>query len=156
MKPGFLSAVSSSLFRGMRLSHSYAVHSCFGCGRFSHHSSGSPNWSLPYLLLSIGAAIPIWLFIVLPPLNLHWTSGFGFVAGELLLFYFASFLAGILHLWPNRVPRECPSCRVRLVQNGAYFKNGGRFNGGDVCLVVIFIASNVAFWIFVLMPLRGG
>jgi hypothetical protein len=133
----------------MKFSHTYAFHSCFKCKGFSHKSGGSPNWSWYYLILAIGAAIPLWLFSMFSPLKLPWYHFFGILASEIILFYGVGLITGLVLIFRNIRPTKCPKCHSALGLAGSYFDSNENMNFDDWVFSVIFIGINIGAWIFI-------
>lgn len=134
----------------LKFSHSYSAHTCFNCKDYSHTAGGSPNWSLFYILLAAGMAIPLWIILLFPPWSLTWYYFAGILAGEMLLFYVAGFLTGFILMFRNISPFRCPKCRKSLSLSGRYFKDDDKPNMDDLVLSIIHVGFNVGLWIALL------
>lgn len=134
----------------MNFSHTYAVHTCTKCKAYSHTSKGAPNWSRFYLLLAIGFAVPLWLFVTLSHWELPWYYFVSVVALELLLFYVVGFVGGLILMVFGKRPSRCPECHAPLLLNGSYFNDSEKMNSEDIVLTVLFVAANAGLWAFLL------
>lgn len=130
----------------MKFNHSYAVHTCLNCKDCSHTSRGSPNWSLFYILLAAGMALPLWIFLLFPPWSLPWYYVVSILAGEMLLFYVAGFLTGFVLMFRNIRPMLCPKCRKPLSPCGRYVKDDDKPNMDDGVLSIIHVGLNIGLW----------
>jgi len=134
----------------VKLSHTYAVHSCFNCKKYSYTSEGSPNWSLTYLLVAVAMAVPLWVLLTFFWRWLPWYDGLDVLAGELLLFYLGSLVGGLISIFRRKPPSVCPECGAPLLSTGRYFKASTKLTFGDFVIIGVFAGSNVAFLIAML------
>ena len=84
------------------------------------------------------------------PLRLPWYDGFGILAGELMLFYGASFAAGLLRNFTDIRPMKCPKCRAELMLNGRYFNAHEKPNREDFIGTALHVGANITLWVGVL------
>jgi hypothetical protein len=138
----------SNVGQKMKFSHTYAAHSCFYCKKYSHTSEGSPNWSVPYLLLAVILTLPFWLFFTFSR-HVPWYSGGGFFAGELLLFYGGGVIASVTSFLREKQPTVCPECGKPLLLAGRYFKDARKPNSDDLVIAAVFLVANGALWILI-------
>ena len=129
--------------------HTIAEYTCSEhCGY--HRSVVAANMSRFHLLVAIFLAIPFGLFFLREPFNLPWYYSFCFLAGELLLLFFAGFLASILFLpiltYGTKV---CKKCESPLFFAGRHFDPLGspRPHWSDIAIFIFIVGFNAAIWI---------
>ncbi len=129
--------------------HTIAEHPCTKhCGYV--RSDVETNMSLFHLIAAATAAVPLWLFSVHE--GFQWYYLVSIFAGELLLVFISGFLSMFLML-PFTIVRQvkrCPKCGAPLAFAGRHFDPLGsrRPHWGDIVIFVVFIALNIAVWIF--------
>jgi len=102
------------------------------------------------LLLAFLCGLPLGLYAIHSSLRLPWYFAFSIFAGELLLFYAAGFIGGLLMLFKHARPSQCPKCGSALLPAGRYIKNNEKSTREDLILFILFLAINAGLWVYLL------
>jgi hypothetical protein len=129
--------------------HIIAEHPCSKqCGYC--RSDIEPNMSPFHLIAAAIATVPLWLFSIHE--NYPWYYLVCILGGELLLVFVSGILSSIFML-PFTIPNQaksCPKCGAPLFFAGRHYDPLGseRPHLSDIVIFVVFVALNIAVWIF--------